>query len=176
MKTSRNADNASSSVAQASPAVAAPVALEAACLCGSGLAYSACCKRYHSGSEVPALPEALMRSRYTACALGLVDYLMASTHRDNPVALPKRPLEWRKNVADYCKQHEFLGLEILSASTPSATWNPETATEGSVHFRATLQQKGQSSVVWLEERSQFKKAGKRWLYFKGDVTLKPAEL
>lgn len=154
----------------------ASLASEPACHCGSGLQYDACCGLYHSGAAVPSLPEALMRSRYSACVLGLADYLMATTHRDNPVALPKRPLEWRKNVQDYCKQHEFLGLTILAASEPSPTWQPETATEGFVYFRATLRQKGQSSTVWLEERSQFKKAGKRWLYFKGDVTLKPAEL
>jgi hypothetical protein len=40
----------------------------AACPCGSGGLYKACCGRFHEGSAVPATAEELMRSRYSACA------------------------------------------------------------------------------------------------------------
>jgi SEC-C motif domain protein len=50
----------------------------AICPCGSGQPLALCCGRYHAGT-LPPSAEALMRSRYSAYALGLVDYLVRST-------------------------------------------------------------------------------------------------
>lgn len=55
------------------------------CPCGSGELYKDCCKRYHDG-EAPETAEALMRSRYTAYSKGLVDYVVDTTHPENPLA------------------------------------------------------------------------------------------
>ncbi len=41
--------------------------------------YSACCQPYHEGESVPTA-EALMRSRFSAFALNLSDYLLTSWH------------------------------------------------------------------------------------------------
>lgn len=51
----------------------------AACPCGSGLLLSECCGRYHNGVAAPDAVS-LMRSRYSAFALGLEAYLLATWH------------------------------------------------------------------------------------------------
>ncbi len=48
------------------------------CPCGSGNLLDACCGHYHAGTPAPDA-QALMRSRYSAYVLGLVDYLVATT-------------------------------------------------------------------------------------------------
>jgi len=48
------------------------------CPCGSGQLLTLCCGRYHAGNPAPSA-EALMRSRYSAYVLGLIDYLVHST-------------------------------------------------------------------------------------------------
>ncbi len=45
------------------------------CPCGSGLKYKKCCQKYHKGA-LPSTALLLMKSRYSAYALGLADYIM----------------------------------------------------------------------------------------------------
>ena len=71
------------------------VSKQAACPCGSGAAYQACCGRYHSAAAaaggaaelllLPPTAEALMRSRFSAYAKGHVAYICETTHPDNPL-------------------------------------------------------------------------------------------
>ena len=49
-----------------------------ACPCTSGQSLADCCGRYHAGTPAPSA-EQLMRSRYSAYVLGLIDYLVATT-------------------------------------------------------------------------------------------------
>ena len=53
------------------------------CRCHSRRAYKRCCEPLHQGRPA-ATPEALMRSRYTAYAMGLVDYVMDTTAAGSP--------------------------------------------------------------------------------------------
>src|SRR4051812_39885875 len=53
------------------------------CPCGSNERYSACCRPFHRGDEPPD-PVRLMRSRYSAFALGEVDYLLRTLDPDHP--------------------------------------------------------------------------------------------
>lgn len=46
------------------------------CPCGSKHPYADCCERYHSHQAWPQTAEQLMRSRYSAYALRLTDYLL----------------------------------------------------------------------------------------------------
>ena len=46
------------------------------CPCGSGIALDDCCGKWHQGQPAPSA-ERLMRSRYSAYTLGLIDYLVA---------------------------------------------------------------------------------------------------
>lgn len=52
----------------------------AACPCGSGLTWAQCCGPFLDGGAWPETAEALMRSRYSAYALGRYDWLVESTH------------------------------------------------------------------------------------------------
>lgn len=50
------------------------------CPCGSHQTYETCCGPYHSAQQTPQTPLALMRSRYSAYALALENYLLKTWH------------------------------------------------------------------------------------------------
>lgn len=92
--------------------------LSTSCPCGSSLNLADCCGRYHAGS-LPATAEALMRSRYSAYVLGLIDYLIATTLPAQQTALE------RQAMAEWSTQSQWLGLtveqhEVLGGTPPRA--------------------------------------------------------
>src|SRR5688500_1396639 len=74
------------------------------CPCSHPAALEACCGKFIQGWEDPPTAEELMRSRFTAYALGEIDYLIA-TH--DPVRLPNRA-----QIQDWARRAKFTGLEI----------------------------------------------------------------
>ncbi|WP_285422628.1 YchJ family protein [Pseudomonas sp. efr-133-TYG-103a] len=80
----------------------------AICPCGSGNLLVACCGRYHAGQPAPCA-EALMRSRYSAYVLGLIDYLLATT-----LPAQQHGLD-RDSIRQWSAQSTWLGLEVESA-------------------------------------------------------------
>jgi len=114
-----------------------------------------CCDPCHAG-EMPASALALMRSRYSAYALGLVDYIMDTTHPRSPIRNPNRVI-WRSELLQFCKETKFCGLEIIEFID-----GDDTAT---VTFIARLEQGGQD--VTFKEKSSFSKEGGRWFYKNG---------
>ena len=50
------------------------------CPCDTGRPYETCCGPLHEGRRPAATAVALMRSRYSAYALGLRDYLLETWH------------------------------------------------------------------------------------------------
>ncbi len=90
-----------------------------------------------------------MRARYSAYALGNVDYIMRTTHSEHPDK-QLAPSEWRAQIEAFCQATQFIGLEILEAQ------------EETVTFRAELQQGGKD--VSFTERSVFGKEGECWCY------------
>jgi SEC-C motif-containing protein len=77
------------------------------------LRYAECCRPYHRG-EQPKTPEALMRSRYAAFALGLGDYLaktLAQCHPDR--AAPAEALA--RELGRVKERQRFMGLRIVRA-------------------------------------------------------------
>lgn len=120
-----------------------------ACPCGSASAYAQCCERFHSGAMHPETPEQLMRSRYSAFALGLEVYLYATWH---PGTVPDGPLIDQRTV--------WIDLEILDAPAPAAD-----AKRGVVEFQARYRDAGTIQV--LHERSRFVRQSGRWWYLDG---------
>lgn len=58
------------------------------CPCLSGEPYDECCGRYHRGEAVAPTAERLMRSRFSAFAVGDSEYLLATWHPSTrPVSL-----------------------------------------------------------------------------------------
>lgn len=93
-----------------------------------------------------------MRSRYSAFALGLEDYLLATWHpetRPEKLGLQTEP------------QPKWIGLQILSCSQ-------EDESHGRVHFVARYRINGRAQR--LEESSRFIRDDEGcWYYLDGDI-------
>ena len=93
-----------------------------------------------------------MRSRYSAYSLSFVDYILKTTHPNNPDYTDETAL-WKENILDFCDNTQFLGLnigEFIDAETVAY-----------VTFNAILDSGS------LKEKSRFLKENGRWLYESG---------
>lgn len=117
------------------------------CPCCSGISYQNCCEPYHNGIAKPSNPEALMRSRYAAYSLQLIDYLWQTTHPS------VRKLYDKKSIAQWAKENRWLKLEILST------------TANKVRFKAHYQNNNQYFIH--HEDSTFEQEDGNWYYVKG---------
>lgn len=117
------------------------------CACSSDKIYAKCCQPFHSGVIFAQTPEQLMRSRYSAYTLNLVDYLWETTH---PL---KRYLHHKADIESWAKANHWLKLEIVQAF------------DAIVEFKAFYQQ-GLRQFVH-HELSTFKKEAGKWYYFAG---------
>lgn len=122
------------------------------CPCHSGKKYKQCCQPYHKGI-VPATALLLMRSRYSAYALGLADYIIKTTHLNNPDFTEERE-NWKKSILDFSQNTEFSGLKIIQFI--------DGENEAFVTFEALL------SGGIMKEKSRFLKEKGKWLYESGD--------
>jgi SEC-C motif-containing protein len=122
-----------------------------ACPCGSDSPFGRCCLPLHRGAAQADTAEQLMRSRYSAYAVGDLDYVWQTWHpRTRPdTVTPNDELTWT-------------GLEIVDAVDGQA--GDQT---GVVEFRAHYRQGRQSGT--LHERSRFAVRARRWLYVDGDI-------
>ncbi len=125
----------------------------APCPCHSGQKYKKCCQRYHKGANA-STPLLLMRSRYSAYALGLSGYIIKTTHPDNPDYTTDTKA-WAESIALFTQESHFLGLKILEVA--------EGEKEGFVTFEATL------SSGLLHEKSRFIRHATAWLYVDGVI-------
>jgi len=120
-------------------------AIPVLCPCDSGRPYAACCGPWHAGLNVGGhapTPEALMRSRYSAFVLGLVDYLLATWHPSTrPAELELSPVKW-------------LGLEVRRAAAEDDA--------GVVEFVARSRAGGRAQR--MHETSRFVRLNGRWYY------------
>ncbi len=129
--------------------------LDRACPCG-GASYDGCCGPLHRGERQADSPEELMRSRFTAYALGLDDYVFRTWHpRTRPEGVAPDPAT------------RWTALEILGTETDS----PAEADTGLVEFRAHFEEPGGGGV--LHERSRFARRAGRWFYLDGEVVRRP---
>lgn len=128
------------------------------CHCGSGDLLEACCGKYHLGTPAPSA-EALMRSRYSAYVLGLIDYL-----RDTTLPAQQNGLDLA-GIRAWSLGSTWLGLEVESSDLIGA--QPEHAF---VTFTANWHDaSGEHSH---RERSAFVQRSGRWYFIDPTVTLK----
>jgi len=127
------------------------------CPCHSGLEYKVCCRPLHQGS-LPETALKLMRSRFSAYALCLPEYIIRTTHPDNP-QYAREAKQWSHDITQFSKATTFQGLEILhfEENGPAAT----------VTFTAHLRQQGKD--VSFTEESHFQKVNGQWLYVSGKL-------
>ena len=118
------------------------------CPCLSGSPYDECCGPIHEGAPAPTA-ERLMRSRYTAYAMGLRDYLLQTWH---PSTRP-RELTLDADVRWY-------RLDILGRSAGALL-----DSTGTVEFRAYWRSPGDRGEQ--HENSRFARDDGRWSYLDG---------
>lgn len=120
------------------------------CPCGTGLPYAECCGRLHDGTATAATAEQLMRSRYSAFAVGDAGYLLGTWH---PATRPPS-LELDPTVRS-------TGLDVLAVADGGLL-----ATEGTVEFRAWYRHEGRTGNQ--HEVSRFSRVDGAWRYLDGD--------
>ena len=121
-----------------------------ACPCGTGAALAECCGPHLARTAQPPTAEALMRSRYTAFAVGDAEHLWRTWH-------PRT----RPDHVDLDPTTAWLGLEV----TDVVAGGPDDDT-GEVAFTARYTGPvGDGAVV---ERSRFTRRAGRWLYLDGE--------
>jgi peptide deformylase len=125
------------------------------CLCHSQKPYSDCCHPFHEGA-LPKTALELMRSRFSAYALNLAEYIIRTTHPANPEYGQDHCL-WAGKITEFSRHTEFRHLEILEAN--------EWGTVATVTYVAYLVQGGREEV--FTEKSYFQKMGEKWFYRSG---------
>lgn len=113
------------------------------CPCGSGRPYGQCCAPAHDGTRPPGTPEALVRARYCAYALGDVPFLVHTWH---PLY---RPAELRLREGT-----RYRSLDIVRAHGQE------------VEFTAVLTSPD-GQTYRFHERSRFARLEGRWVYVQG---------
>lgn len=127
------------------------------CPCNSSRLYHKCCAPFHEG-ESPDNALKLMRSRYCAFALGLTEYLVRTTHPDNPERKDDEEV-WRKDLARITEQARFDGLKVIEFL--------DGEDSASVTFTAFIS-RGDEDLSF-SERSHFVKENETWLYKEGQI-------
>jgi SEC-C motif-containing protein len=100
-----------------------------------------------------------MRSRYSAFALGLGDYLVRTLSGDHPDRAHDEAALARE-LSHVKDRQRFLGLEILETSTAGDT--------GQVRFFARVFERGANRS--FEETSTFRREGTAWRYVEGSIS------
>jgi SEC-C motif-containing protein len=119
------------------------------CPCGSRLPYAECCGRLHDGTATAGTAEQLMRSRYSAFAVGDPAYLLATWHSTT-----------RPAAVDLDPRVRWTGLDVLAT-----TGGGLLAAEGTVEFRA--HSVVERAVGAQHENSRFVREHGRWRYLDG---------
>lgn len=123
------------------------------CPCGSGAVYQICCGPLHHGERHAATAEDLMRSRYSAYALGDADYLFRTWHP-------------RTRPTDVTVDDDVIwtGLEVISTVAGGVDDGG-----GEVEFIARYEEAGGSAS--MREHSLFERRAGRWVYLDGTPTM-----
>ncbi|MDW6016624.1 YchJ family protein [Vibrio plantisponsor] len=123
------------------------------CYCGNTQSYSECCQPIHNDHHKAKTPEQLMRARYSAHVVGLVDFIVSTYH-------PSCNAETdREAIADSVNSN-WKRLQVIKSD------NGSTENEGYVHFKAFIEEQGKE--LCLEERSRFVKEDGLWFYIDGE--------
>jgi SEC-C motif-containing protein len=125
----------------------------APCPCGAPLPLHQCCGRVHAGTAPAATAEALMRSRYSAFALGDRAYLLRSWHPTT------RPTDLTLDPGQ-----RWTHLEILS-TTGGGLLHADGTVEFRAHYRTADGRPGS-----MHETSRFVRENGHWVYVDGVQT------
>lgn len=122
------------------------------CPCGSGDDYAECCRRAHGKHALADTAAKLMRSRYSAFALGMADYLLQTWHSTN------RPKKLDLSADRTC----WTGLEIIACQAGGVSDK-----RGKVEFKAYFRTEDGDGC--LHELSRFRRENGLWFYLDGKI-------
>ena len=126
------------------------------CPCGSFKKYKKCCKPFHDKITFPKTALELMKSRFSAFAVLIADYIIFTTHENNSDYISDLK-SWNQDIMNFSKNTRFEKLEILDFI--------DDEIESFVTFKATLfQDKTDISFI---EKSRFLKVDEIWKYVDG---------
>lgn len=128
------------------------------CPCKSKKLYKDCCEKFHKGEIFPVNALLLMRSRFSAYSLGLVDYIIKTSHPKNP-CFKKDLKNLKEEILKFCSSTIFENLEILNFK--------EEKDQAYVTFIAYL--KSNNKDISFTEISHFEKIKDHWLYKDGQI-------
>lgn len=120
------------------------------CPCGSGDNYGNCCGPLHAGDRTAATAERLMRSRFSAFAIGDTAYLLATWH---PSTRPEK--------VELDPAQRWTRLDVL-ATTGGSPFHQT----GTVEFRAHYRREGRPGS--LHELSAFTREHGQWRYLRAE--------
>jgi SEC-C motif domain protein len=132
------------------------------CACGSKKPVALCCGPYLGGASAPTA-EALMRSRYSAFVAGNLDYI------ENTSAGEARLKFNRTELEQSLPGTQWLGLEISERQGGQAE-----DTVGFITFRVQYNDHGR--LFTQTERSEFRRIGGEWRYWKGVYGMNAGQL
>ena len=111
------------------------------------LSYAECCQPYIEGRAQAPSPEALMRARYSAFAVGAIDYLIDME---------------RGSLEAWSKESQWHGLDIVE----TVDGKPGDKT-GIVEFTAHFSRLGKREAHYERSSFRFDEAGQRWYFVEG---------
>jgi len=136
------------------------------CACGSGMSYTKCCEEWHDRGEAVD-PLILIKSRYSAFAYCLPEYIIATTQKKGP-EWQSNTKEWEEELLEFSKtygfQHERRKLGAIIEQC-----NYQNDNKATLLFKALMLNKKDSSdkIVELWEKSTVVREGNYWVYQKG---------
>lgn len=119
------------------------------CPCLSGIPYDACCGRLHAGAATAHTAEQLMRSRFSAFAVGDPGYLLATWHQST-----------RPATLDLDEDLRWYRLDIL-ATREGGPFDHVGVVEFEAFYRSSDGAGSQHEV------SRFARESGHWLYLDG---------
>jgi SEC-C motif domain protein len=126
------------------------------CPCGSGQNFNACCEPFLTEQASPKTASQLMRSRYCAYAMGVIDYLYNTS---GPNVRKEFDAE---NSRKWAESAKWNGMEIVKAEGGS-----ETDTTGTVEFIAHYAVK--ENEFKHHELATFEKIDGKWSFMDGKI-------
>ena len=99
-----------------------------------------------------------MKSRYSAYVVKNIDYIIKTTHKENP-DFTIQTKQWKDDILLFCGESKFIKLEILEINLNDL--------ESYVTFKVELQIDNKDE--FFVEKSKFLKENNMWLYHSGIV-------
>jgi SEC-C motif-containing protein len=127
------------------------------CPCGSGNKYKKCCQPFHKGSFAKTSLE-LMRSRYVAYIISNSNYIIKTTHINNP-DFTIDTSKWSDDILEFCTHSSFEKLDILEYI--------DGKEESFVKFKVKLTINGKDES-FVEKSKFLKNKNGMWQYHSGE--------